>query len=33
MKQRLVIAFFVTATGKKGKPIVTWKSENPRCLW
>ena len=32
MKQRLIIAFFVTATGKREKPIVTWKSENPRCL-
>ena len=33
MKQRLTIAFFfVTATGRKEKPIVIWKSENPRCL-
>ena len=31
-KQWLTIAFFVTATGKKEKPIVIWKSENPRCL-
>ena len=32
MKQRLTIAFFVTASGKNEKPIVMWKSENPRCL-
>ena len=31
-KQRLTIAFFVTATGRKEKPIVIWKSENSRCL-
>jgi len=31
-KQRLTVAFFVNATGKKEKPIVIWKSENPRCL-
>ena len=32
MKQRLTVAFFVNATGKKEKAIVIWKSENPRCL-
>ena len=32
MKQRLTIAFFVNSDGKKEKPIVIWKSENPRCL-
>ena len=31
-KQRVTIAFFVTASGKKEKPIFIWKSENPRCL-
>ena len=30
-KQRLTIAFFVSASGKKEKPVVIWKSENPRC--
>ena len=29
MKQRLTT---VTATGRKEKPIVLWKAENPRCL-
>ena len=32
MKQRLTVAFFVNATGKKETPIVIWKSENSRCL-
>jgi len=32
-KQRVTIAFFVNATGEsEGKPIVIWKSENPRCF-
>ena len=31
-KQRVTIAFFVSAAGKKEKPIFIWKSENPRCL-
>ena len=31
-KQRFTVAFFVTASGKKERPIVIWKSENPRCL-
>ena len=31
-KQRVTIAFFVTAAGKKEKPIFIWKAENPRCL-
>ena len=31
-KERFTVAFFVTAAGKKEKPIVIWKSENPRCL-
>ena len=30
-KQRFTVAFFVTASGKKEKPIVIWKAENPRC--
>lgn len=32
VKERFTVAFFVTAAGKKEKPIVIWKSENPRCL-
>ena len=28
----MTVAFFVFATGLKEKPIVIWKSENPRCL-
>ena len=32
MKQQLTITFSVTATGRKEKPIVIWKSKNPRCL-
>ena len=32
-KMRVTVAFFVSAAGKKEiKPIVIWKSENPRCL-
>ena len=31
-KQRITVAFFVTAAGTKEKPVVIWKSENPRCL-
>ena len=31
-KQQLTIAFFVAASGKKEKPVVIWKSENPRCF-
>ena len=31
-KQRVTIAFCVTTSGKKEKPILIWKSENPLCL-
>ena len=31
-KQRVTVAFFVSAAGKKEKPISIWRSENPRCL-
>ena len=32
-KQRVTVAFFVNAAGgKEGKPIVIWKSDNPRCF-
>ncbi len=31
-KQRITIAFFVTASGSKEKPIVIWRSKTPRCL-
>lgn len=31
-KQRITVAFFVSASGQKEKPVVIWKSENPRCL-
>ena len=31
-KQRFTVAFFVTASGKKERPVVIWKAENPRCL-
>ena len=24
--------FFVTASGEKEKPVVIWKSDNPKCL-
>lgn len=31
-KQRFTIAFLVNAAGEKEKPIVIWKSANPRCF-
>ena len=31
-KQRITVALFIMASGKKEKPIAIWKSENPRCL-
>ena len=31
-KQRFTIAFMVNAAGKKEKPVVIWKSANPRCF-
>ena len=31
-KHRLTVAFFVSAAGVTEKPIVIWKSANPRCL-
>ena len=31
-KQRLTVAFFVNAAGRKEKPIAIWKSQNPRCF-
>ena len=31
-KQRMTVAFFVSASGVKEKPVVIWKSENPRCF-
>ena len=32
-KQRFTIAFIVNAAGKsESKPIIIWKSENPRCF-
>ena len=31
-KQRITVAFFVSAAGTKDKPVVVWRSENPRCL-
>ena len=31
-KQQFTVAFFVTASGKKERPVVIWKAENPRCL-
>ena len=31
-KHRITVAFFVSASGVKEKPIVIWKSANPRCL-
>ena len=31
-KQRITVAFFVSSTGVKEKPIVIRKSANPRCL-
>ena len=31
-KQWITVAFFVSASGKKEKPVVIWKSDNPQCL-
>ena len=32
-KQRITVAFFVSADGAKvGKPIVIWRSKKPRCF-
>ena len=31
-KCRIIIAFIVSAAGKKEKPVVIWKYENPRCF-
>lgn len=31
-KQRFTVAFFVTASGKKERPVVIWNAENPTCL-
>ena len=31
-KRRVTLAFFVTASGKKEKPVFIWKSQTPRCL-
>lgn len=31
-KQQFTVAFFVTLSGKKERPLLIWKSENPRCL-
>ena len=31
-KQRVTVAFFASAAGKKEKPIFIWRYENPRCL-
>ncbi len=31
-KDRFTVALFVAASGKKEKPIVIWKSKNPRCF-
>ena len=31
-KHRITVAFFVSVTGVKEKPVVIWESENPRCL-
>ena len=31
-KQRVTVAFFVTAAGNKEKPVFIWESETPRCL-
>ena len=31
-KKRVTLAFFVTASGKKEKPVFIWKSETQRCL-
>ena len=31
-KKRVTLAFFVSASGNKEKPVFIWKSETPRCL-
>ncbi len=31
-KRRITVTFIVTAAGTKEKPIIIWKSENPRCF-
>ena len=32
-KQRVTVAFFVSADGAKvGKPMLIWRSKNPRCF-
>ena len=31
-KQRITVASFVSASGQKEKPVVTWKSDNPRYM-
>ena len=31
-KRRFTIAFMVNAAGEKVKPVVIWKSANPRCF-
>ena len=31
-KERLTVAFFVSATGERRKPVVIGKYANPRCL-
>ena len=31
-KQHITITSFVASSGKKEKPVIIWKSKNPRCL-
>ena len=31
-KQRITVAFFVSASGQNEKPVVIWISENARCM-
>ena len=31
-EQRITLAFFVTASGMKERPVVVWTSDNPQCL-
>ena len=31
-KKQVTVAFFVSVAGTKEKPILMWKSKNPRCL-
>ena len=32
-KQRITVAFFISADGEKvGKPVVIWRSKTPRCF-